>query len=484
MSDSHVVENFGRNLAFRPSAVYTPADEAEVLEILERHRGEPIRAVGRLHSWSNAPVGEGVLLDLRRLDTVRVDVRGESVTAVVGAGCQVKRLVAELSRQGDWTTPSLGLIDEQTIAGATATGTHGSGKHSLSHYIEAVRIARYDAESDQAVIVEIEGNDELRAARCSLGSLGVIVSVRVAVRRAYRVEEHFRRYATLDAVLQKETEYPLQQFFLIPWDWRYFSQHRRETERPRSGLARLYRIYWWLVLDVSMHLTILFAVRLVRLYGYTRFLFRWVIPNGVIRNWKVVDRSERMLVMEHELFRHLEMELFVQRSDLPRAMEAVRELIEVAGGRRRDLSDAVRQSLSGAPNSGPLGAIFGRHCHHYPVCVRRILPDDTLISMASGAGEDWYSISLITYAHPASREGFFAFCRVLAEWLSAGCGARPHWGKWHPFSPEQMRDLYPEFDRFREICDSADADGRFRNRWTGALLEETADRTPRPVGGG
>jgi FAD/FMN-containing dehydrogenase len=127
---AHAVENFGGNVAFSPAAAYLPRSEDEVLKILAQQRGKRIRAVGRLHSWSIAVHADEVLIDLRYLNHVQVIASG--ARAAVGAGCQIKRLLAELDRQG-LTLPSVGLISEQTIAGATATGTHGSGKHSLSH---------------------------------------------------------------------------------------------------------------------------------------------------------------------------------------------------------------------------------------------------------------------------------------------------------------------------------------------------------------
>ncbi|MEE3208017.1 MAG: hypothetical protein VX239_03690, partial [Candidatus Thermoplasmatota archaeon] len=67
-------KNFGRNQIFQPSAAYTPADEREVLQILDRHRGQRIRAIGRLHSWSEAVLDDGVLLDLRRLNDIRLQL--------------------------------------------------------------------------------------------------------------------------------------------------------------------------------------------------------------------------------------------------------------------------------------------------------------------------------------------------------------------------------------------------------------------------
>ena len=64
----------------------------------------------------------------------------------------------------------------QTVAGAISTGTHGSGKNSLSHYVEGLRLAAYDEKTGRARIFEITEGPELSVARCSLGCMGVIVS--------------------------------------------------------------------------------------------------------------------------------------------------------------------------------------------------------------------------------------------------------------------------------------------------------------------
>ena len=102
------VTNFGRNLEFRPAAIFRPASVEELMGILDRHRGQEIRAVGRLHSWSKAPSTDGVMLDLRQLDSVEIDQTGAVPTVTVGAGCQLKRLVKQLDAQG-LALPSLGL---------------------------------------------------------------------------------------------------------------------------------------------------------------------------------------------------------------------------------------------------------------------------------------------------------------------------------------------------------------------------------------
>ncbi len=83
-------------------------------------------------------------------------------------------------------------------------------------------------------------------------------------RPKYLVEEHFREYETLDEVLSTEQEYPLQQFYLVPWRWSFIAQHRRESEVGSSKALWLYHWYRFLVLDIAMHLLILLVVRLLR----------------------------------------------------------------------------------------------------------------------------------------------------------------------------------------------------------------------------
>lgn len=451
----------------RPTAYYEPVDEGEVLTILDRHRGEQIRAVGRLHSWSEAPGGEGVVLNLKHLQQVQLNRGNDRMTVSAGAGCQIKTLLERLKQQGA-TLPSVGLINEQAIAGAISTATHGSGRNSLSHYVEAIRVARYDAATGAAVIDVLDSGDDIRAARCSLGCMGIIVSVTMRCREQYMIEEHLRDHATLESVLAAEAEYPLQQFFFNPWSWTYLAQHRREVAGPRSSLAGLYRLYWFLTIDLGLHLLILAPLRL-RLYRILRFLLRHVVPRSVIRGWKVTDDSAAVLVMEHELFRHIEMELFVTRQHLPAALECIQKVLTVAGRASTEIPDLQFD----ATEKVQLEALRGQYGHHYPICVRRVLADDAMISMTSDRDQDSYAISLISYAKPAERQGFMQTMEFLATTMSRRFGARPHWGKYCPLPGETLVALYPQFAQFRAICDRADSAGVFRNHWMKQLFTST-----------
>ena len=464
-------KNFGHNLVFQPTAICTPANEQEVLEILDQNRGQQIRAIGKLHSWSEAVVVDNVLLDLRHLNDVQLQQDGDRLVATVGAGCQIKHLLAKLDRQGA-TLPSLGLITEQTIAGAISTGTHGSGNYSMSHFVEAVRLARYDNASGKAIIEDVNDGEQLQAARCSLGSLGIILAIKIRCRTQYNIQEHFSESTRLSDVLDAEASFPLQQFYLIPWRWSYLSQHRREDDRPRSRLARLYRLYWLLVVDFGMHLLVTFLARTVHSQYLIRSAFRHLIPSLVIRNWKVTDRSSSMLVMKHDAFRHIEIELFVRRDRLANALEYAQEVIKVAGGEKDALPKNNQRRIEEIGLQEDLIGLHDQYCHHYPICVRRVLPDDTLISMSCGTKEDWYALSFISYEKPARRAGYFLFANFMARSMSRLFQARPHWGKVCPLDANELESLYPKFDSFRAICNTFDSEGVFRNFWTKTLLKE------------
>src|SRR5262249_10248267 len=172
----YLITNFGGNVQFRPRHVYAPTTEAEVVAILERHARGKVRVGGALHSWSQAVACDDAFVDLRHFDKVEVQCdKDETGWARVGGGCRIKHLLRKLHRLTRATLPSLGLVTEQTVAGAVSTATHGSGRHSLSHYVDELRVAAYDPDTGEARIYTWDAGDELRAARCAVGCMGIIL---------------------------------------------------------------------------------------------------------------------------------------------------------------------------------------------------------------------------------------------------------------------------------------------------------------------
>src|SRR5205823_1500997 len=105
---------------------------------------------------------------------------------------------------------------------------------------------------------------------------------------------------------------------------------------------------------------------------------------------------------------------------------------------------------------------------HYAVTFRKVLPDDALISMTSGADEPWYAISFITYVDP--REAFFVLASFLARSMNRLFGARPHWGKYFPLNGADVERSYSRLAEFRAVCHAVDPNGVFRNEFAERVL--------------
>ncbi|MCA9104575.1 MAG: FAD-binding protein [Planctomycetales bacterium] len=463
-SRAKTLVNFGANLRIQPTSYYTPANEQEVLAILERHRGESIRVVGRMHSWSKVLDSTGVVLSLEKFDQISINAENPTPTATLGAGVQIKTALKALSRQG-LTLPSLGLITEQTIAGATATGTHGSGKHSLSHYLTSIRLAHFDPESGKAVIREISDGPELEAARCSLGALGIVLNLTIEIRSSYNVEFQLHEVKTLDDALESESDWPLQQCYFLPWRWTYVVHQRRETAAPRTKTARLFRWYWFLTFDIGLHLVLVTTARYLKAYKLVKTLYRHVLSRSLIQRWWIVDESSAALIMEHELFRHIEIEMFVPASRLADGMRLVQQLLEIAGGSSEPWESPEREALAESGLLSEIENVRGQYVHHYPICIRKILPDATHVSMASSADEPWYAISMISYVSPKDRDGFQRFAKVVTRVLGQCLGGRPHWGKVCLLDAELARQLYPRLSEFQHVIRELDPDRTFSNEW-------------------
>lgn len=446
--------NFGRNVAFIPSAVEVPVDEAQLLELLSTNRARPLRALGSLHSWNRIIETKGLALDLSRFDHVRVEKTADRSVAHVGAGCTIEKLLRALD-SGNLTLPTLSAVKVQTIGGAIATGTHGSGARSLSSFVTAVRMITVDRDGVPSVRV-IDSGPDLEAVRCSLGALGLITEVTIEVVPKFAIEESLENAESLDEILSWEEEYPLQQFFLIPWAWSWNSFRRRVGERRSGWVTRSFRrVVNALFMDFGLHALLWL---LIRTTGAKNVLKR-VVSKAIITGVVVADDSERILTLNHHWFRHVEMELLIPEARIHEAVDLVRALLEIAAGERR-----ADPAIPGSKR------IEGIWTHHYPIFFRRVLTDDTMISMSAPLASErwWYSMSLFSYS--PQLENFAEMVNLIARTLARELGARPHWGKFHRLEAVDLRGLYPRYDEFVATVRRFDPSGRFTNGYLSGTL--------------
>ncbi|HSD81582.1 MAG TPA: FAD-binding protein, partial [Solirubrobacteraceae bacterium] len=167
---------WSRDLWCEPAVAERPATTADVVAAVGRAAGAglTVRAAGSGHSFTGAALTDGVLLLPDRL-TGLVDVDPPSGRVRVRAGTTIRELCALLADHG-LALANLGDIDAQTIAGAIATGTHGTGAGlpGLAAQVAALQLVAASGE-----VLEVDGSrpELLRAARVSLGALGVVTEV-------------------------------------------------------------------------------------------------------------------------------------------------------------------------------------------------------------------------------------------------------------------------------------------------------------------
>ncbi|MEV5632367.1 D-arabinono-1,4-lactone oxidase [Micromonospora tulbaghiae] len=177
--------NWSGSLCFTPAEWAEPADEAEVRALVRRAResGVTVRPVGSGHSSSPLVRTDGILLSLDRMAGVISD---DGRLATAWAGTKLRALGEGLYDAG-LAMDNLGDVDYQSIAGATATGTHGTGLGfgNLSTQVTGVRLV---TGTGDVLDVDARRNPELLpAVRLSLGALGVVTRITLDVQPSYQL---------------------------------------------------------------------------------------------------------------------------------------------------------------------------------------------------------------------------------------------------------------------------------------------------------
>lgn len=462
--------NFGGNQTWE-SRCYTPASEQEVIEILARHARETIRALGSLHSWSEIATDASVSLDLSRLNQVEPYTKDGGHFVRVGAGCTLQSLLDRVHRATDQTLPTLGAIKKQAIAGAVSTATHGSGRPSLSHFVRRLRVAAFDPATGKPRIFEYDGGDELEAARCGLGCMGIILSVDLATVPKYQVTEVVRAYQNVAEMLALYDGWPLTQFIFMPHRWRGLVYQRKREDGAVAGSSALkrafFRLYERVSTDIMFHLGVI-STRWLGSAWVKAFL--GTVPFFILKNVERTDDAEPVLTLAHYYFRHEEMEVFVPQSKLAQAFEVVRAVVNAFADSNEPMPAKVADSLRSIGLLAQVDGHRGSFCFHYPIFFRRVMPEDGLIAMGSSAAEPYFTISFFTFDPPAQRAPFYALCSLLARALNQLFGARLHWGKHFPLQFADVAPLYPGMEKFRTLCARTDPNGVFRNAYTARVL--------------
>ncbi|WP_329137408.1 FAD-binding protein [Streptomyces sp. NBC_01476] len=427
-----VWRNWAGNVTARPVRSATPASVPELAEVLREAAadGLTVKAVGSGHSFTGAAATDGVLVRPEGLTAIRgIDRAAGTVTAE--AGVQLRHLNAALAAQGLSLT-NMGDIMEQTVAGATSTGTHGTGRDSGSIAAQITALELVTADGSVLNCSAAENPEVFAAARIGLGALGVVSAVTFAVEPVFLLTAR-EEPMTFDRVTaefeQLATENEHFEFYWFPHTGNCNTKRNNRSQGPAAPVPA---VRGWIDDELLSNGVFQAACALGR-----------AAPAAIPAIARVSSRalSARTYTdIPYKVFtsprrvRFVEMEYAVPREAAVDAIRELRLMVE-------------RSSLRVS----------------FPVEVRVAPADDIALSTASG--RDTAYIAVHMYRGSRYQEYFTAVEKIMTA-----REGRPHWGKMHSRDAEYLAGVYPRFGEFTALRDRLDPGQLFGNDYLRRVL--------------
>lgn len=426
MQTNRAGRNWAGNLEYRAARIARPRSVAELQELLAgadagAGASRRVRALGSRHSFNDIADTDGTLIET---DGLPVDVDAGSAPGAVrlSGGLRYGALAEALQARG-LALSNLASLPHISVAGAVATGTHGSGDRigSLASAVRAIGFVTADGEARTLQ----RGEPDFGGAVVNLGALGVVIALELDVEPSYEVAQTVYERPRWDSVLAElDRVTSLATSVSVFTTWRstetadlLWLKQRTDASSPELAEASEF---------------------VVSALGATAA----VSPKHPVPGGTVEATTEQLGVAGpwHERLPHfklaftpsageeLQSEYLVPRADAVAAIEAVRRL-----------ADRIAPMLL--------------------VCeIRTVAADRLWLSPAYGA--DVVGIHFTWRREQAAVEG------LLPELEAAlPTTARPHWGKLFALPAEELRRRLPQFDDFAALRTRFDPERRFANAY-------------------
>ena len=402
---------------FGARGLVSPGTVAQLQEIVAR---EPrVRALGSRHSFTDLADTSGLLVSVDRFEGADGKPRlvGPDRGVVrVPAGMRYGELAVWLEERGR-ALANLASLPHISVAGAVATGTHGSGvgNGSLATAVRALELV-----DGRGELVRLEadgaGSADFAGAVVGLGALGVVTHLELQTEPSYDVVQ-----VVHEGLVWSELEARVREILDIAYSVSVFT---RWVDEPDGSAARV-----WVKSRSGSP-----AVPGARPADGPRHVIPGLDPTLTTEQ---LGRPGRW----HERLPHFRLGFQPSRGQelqseyllpLDRAGDALAAL--------RSLADRIASPLLVAE-------------------IRAVAADDLWLSGAYGV--DTLALHFTWRLDPEAVRGVLP---AMEERLLP-LGARPHWGKLFAAGPTDLAPLYPRWGDFCALMSHYDPDGRFRNPW-------------------
>ena len=415
-------KNWSGYVACPDARVVTPGTDAELADALRgaHQASQAVRMVGGGHSFSPLVASDGLIVSLDKLQGV-IAVDTEARIARVRAGTRLWALGDALAAHG-LAMENLGDINVQSLAGATSTGTHGTGIAfgNLATQIVGMKFLR--ADGSEASASAAEDPALFAGGRIGLGSLGVLTEISLRLVPSYRL--HLERDTMdLEECLARSDELVAAnrnfEFYWMPhsgvvqtkaWNTTDAPVDKHDWKRWANDVL-LENTTFGLLCNIGKAVPAL-CPPISRLCA------------SLLSHSEQVDASHSMLSTVRSV-RFNEMEWSLPAARGADALREIRALIS-----RREF---------------PL---------MFPLEYRWVRADDLWLS--PNHGRDSVHISVHQFRGMPFERYFDA-----VQAICLNHGGRPHWGKVHSLKGRRLAALYPRWDDFLALRERMDPAGRF-----------------------
>ena len=402
------------------------AEEIAALVRTAAERGRRVKVVGNSHSFTGIAVAEDQRMHLDRM-TCPLVIEGDLVT--VPAAMPMSTLNALLAQRG-LAVPNLGDVDAQTVAGAIATGTHGTG---AAHSTLASCVAAVTLVTGIGQIIRVDAGSELfPAVRLGLGALGILVDVTLRCVDAFLLLADERPMRLADVLAGIDDDIAGNdhvEFYWYPYTDRAQLKRNNVVKADDQPLGRF---RGWLDDEFLANTVLQAACRLGRAVPAVVPAVSAVAARALTAR-TYTGRSDRVFCTPRRV-RFIEMEYAVPRAAMPSVLSALPRII------------------AGLPFKV-----------QFPVEVRFTGPDDVWLSHSYGRESAYVAV------HQFAGSRYMPYFRAV-EAVCEAVGGRPHWGKMHYRDAESLRRVYPRFDAFLAVRDQLDPARVFTNPYLNRVL--------------
>jgi len=421
-----------------PLSVVTPTSVDEVVEAVTAARRDrsTVKMIGTGHSFTAISAPRDVMLRPQGMAGI-ISVDRDAMTVTAYAGTQLKVLNAELERLG-LSLHNMGDIAEQTLAGATSTGTHGTGGVAAGLAAQLAGLQMVTGTGEVVDATPEQNPDVFEIARIGLGALGILTTVTFAVEPLFlleAVEQPMSWDEALGSFDDMVAESHHCDMYWFPHTDRLLTKRNTRLDADVSEAEPVSRLRGWV--DDELLSNTVFGVLTAGANKMPGVIPRMnQLSARVLSPRTYSDVAHRVFTSPRRVvFR--EMEYAVPREA---GLDALREA--------RRVIDASDWRIS------------------FPVEIRVAPADDIPLSTASGRD----SCYLAFHTHQHSDWRTHAAYLEAMERVMRDHDGRPHWGKLHTRTAADLAPAYPRFGDFLAMRDRLDPDRVFANAYLERVL--------------